>query len=243
MPLQTIESTRLYRQIAEQISTLSAAASFRRVHAFPQSGKWRCSSACPARRFVRPSSRSSSRAAWKCASAPAFSCSERPCSEAGANRVPLDDDAPGPFDLLAARVLIEGETAALAARNARKAAITALRETIAAMREHEDNAKERDAADRRFHILIAEMTGNSALPLVVTNLWDLRRGESQDSDRGSFPHAGAARQDAHRPRSNRRRARGARRRRRARGDAAPSAPGRTRISAPLGRDRRPRQAN
>ena len=48
---------------------------------------------------------------------------------------------------------------------------------IARMRKHEQDAVERDAADRRFHILIAEMTGNSALPLAVANLWDLRGGE------------------------------------------------------------------
>jgi DNA-binding FadR family transcriptional regulator len=87
------------------------------------------------------------------------------------------DDAPGPFDVLAARALIEGETAALAARNARKSDIAALRGKIAEMRERENDAGERDAADRGFHILIAEMTGNSALPLAVANLWDLRSGE------------------------------------------------------------------
>ena len=36
--------------------------------------------------------------------------------------------------------MIEGETAALAARNARKADIVALREKIARMREHADDA-------------------------------------------------------------------------------------------------------
>jgi DNA-binding FadR family transcriptional regulator len=95
----------------------------------------------------------------------------------GAGAETKGDDAPGPFDVLAARALLEGEAAALAARHARKADIAALREKIAQMREYEDDAAERDAADRRFHIQIAEMTGNSALPLSVANLWDLRGGE------------------------------------------------------------------
>ena len=84
------------------------------------------------------------------------------------------DDGPGPFDLLAARAMIEGEIAALAARNARKADIAALREAIARMRAHADDAAERDAADRGFHVRIAEMTRNGALPLAVAHLWDLR---------------------------------------------------------------------
>ena len=86
----------------------------------------------------------------------------------------VGDDGPGPFDLLAARAMIEGEIAALAARNARKADIAALREAIARMRAHADDAVERDAADRGFHVRIAEMTRNGALPLAVAHLWDLR---------------------------------------------------------------------
>jgi DNA-binding FadR family transcriptional regulator len=87
------------------------------------------------------------------------------------------DDGPGPFDLLAARALIEGEIAALAAQRIDRAAIAALRETIARMRAHGDSAGERDAADRAFHLAIAEASGNEALAHTVRHLWDLRRGE------------------------------------------------------------------
>jgi DNA-binding FadR family transcriptional regulator len=87
------------------------------------------------------------------------------------------DPGPGPFDLLAARVVIEGEIAALAAKGIRKAEIAALRATIARMREHDDNHDEREAADRAFHVLIAEATRNGALVLTVGNLWDMRRGD------------------------------------------------------------------
>ena len=64
------------------------------------------------------------------------------------------------------------------------------------MREHADDAERRDAADREFHVLIAEMTRNGALPLAVAHLWDLRRGEIFDADRSAFPHARASREDA-----------------------------------------------
>ena len=178
MPLQTVESTRLYRQIAEQISTLIDRREFP------------AGSRLPAERelaVLLGVSRTSVREAIIALELagrvevrvgtgifvlgpPADAKRERNGETAG-------DDAPGPFDVLAARALIEGETAALAARNARKADIAALREKIAEMRERENNAKERDSADRSFHIRIAEMTGNSALPLAVANLWDLRGGE------------------------------------------------------------------
>jgi len=91
--------------------------------------------------------------------------------------VPVGDGGAGPFELLAARAIIEGETAALAARNGRKSDFVALRETIVRMREHADNSTERDAADREFHVRIADATGNGALGYAVAGLWDQRRGD------------------------------------------------------------------
>ena len=176
MPLQTVESTRLYRQIAEQISTLIDRREFA------------AGSRLPAERelaVLLGVSRTSVREAII-----ALELAGRvevrvgtgifvvgPRTDPERQRTQSNDDAPGPFDVLAARALLEGETAALAARNARKVDIAALREQIARMRKHEQDAKKRDDADRRFHILIAEMTGNSALPLAVANLWALRGGE------------------------------------------------------------------
>ena len=177
VPLQTVESTRLYRQIAEQISTLIDCREFP------------AGSRLPAERelaVLLGVSRTSVREAIIALElagrvevrvgtgifvlGPAQSKSATSAQAKG-------DDAPGPFEVLAARALLEGETAALAARNARKADIALLREKIAQMREYEDDARERDSADRRFHIQIAEMTGNSALSLSVASLWDLRGGE------------------------------------------------------------------
>ena len=178
MPLQTVESTRLYRQIAEQISTLIDRREFP------------AGSRLPAERelaVLLGVSRTSVREAIIALELAGrvevrvgtgiFVLGPPSESKRKAGAQAKGDDAPGPFDVLAARALLEGETAALAARNARKADIAALREQISRMREYEDDASERDSADRRFHILIAEMTGNSALPLAVTNLWELRGGE------------------------------------------------------------------
>jgi DNA-binding FadR family transcriptional regulator len=90
---------------------------------------------------------------------------------------PVGDGGAGPFELLAARAIIEGETAALAARNARKSDVAALRETIVRMRDHAEDSTKRDAADRAFHVRIAEATGNGALAYAVAGLWDQRRGD------------------------------------------------------------------
>jgi DNA-binding FadR family transcriptional regulator len=87
------------------------------------------------------------------------------------------DEGPGPFELLAARRLIEGEIAALAARRIRKAEIAVLQDTIERMRVHGDDFEQRDTADRDFHVGIAEATGNGSFALVVQALWEQRRGE------------------------------------------------------------------
>jgi DNA-binding FadR family transcriptional regulator len=85
-----------------------------------------------------------------------------------------DPDAPGPFDLLAARQVIEGEIVALAARTIRRSDIGHLKETMARMRASDADAAPRDAADREFHVAIAQATGNTALAAVVNRLWDAR---------------------------------------------------------------------
>jgi GntR family transcriptional repressor for pyruvate dehydrogenase complex len=87
----------------------------------------------------------------------------------------------GPFELTEARRAVEGEACALAATSITDAEIAELEATL------HDLANETKApaaagadpslaerADRRFHVLIARATRNSALVSVVEMLWDLR---------------------------------------------------------------------
>lgn len=179
MPLQVVEPVRLYRQIAGQIASLI------------DSGEFGVGARLPPERelaVLLGVSRTSVREAlisleiagrvdvrvgagiFVRAVGEAREGTPTPSTHSG-------DTGPGPFDLLAARALIEGEIAALAARTIDKAAIGTLRDSIARMRTHGDDPEERDAADRAFHVAIADAAGNEALSLTVAHLWDLRRGE------------------------------------------------------------------
>lgn len=80
----------------------------------------------------------------------------------------------GPFEQLRARWLIEGETAALAAKHATVADLAVLGELSRRLRE--DPPESRYVPDRLFHIRIAEASGNSVLALVVAFLWEQRKG-------------------------------------------------------------------
>ena len=85
-------------------------------------------------------------------------------------------DASGPFEVILARRMIEGECAALAARNATPAQLSAIRKAHADMQKEARRHHNPLGADRAFHVRVAEATGNSALELVVQTLWDQRVG-------------------------------------------------------------------
>ncbi|MDH7639158.1 FadR/GntR family transcriptional regulator [Sphingomonas oryzagri] len=78
----------------------------------------------------------------------------------------------GAFEIIEARRLLEGEVAAVAAMEISDEQIAELRALLAQMDQTDEAAAE--AADRRFHILIAESTGNSVIAGTVTEFWDMR---------------------------------------------------------------------
>ena len=169
MPLQAVESRRLYRQIADQIARLI------------ESGEFLPGTRLPAERELAGSlgvSRASVREAI--ISLELSGLVEvrvgtgifvaAPQRQAAAVR----DAGPGPFELLQARKLIEGEIAAVAAAKATAADVGALRDCVARMETHIDDFAAREASDREFHVQIAKATGNGSLELVVEGLWDQR---------------------------------------------------------------------
>ena len=170
MPLQVVEPKRLYRQIADQLAQLIA------------SGEFAVGSRLPAERELAASlgvSRTSVREAIISLEMSGFVevrvgtgifVSPRPEIAARQSR----DAGPGPFELLAARKLVEGEIAALAASAATEEDAAALRESVARLAARIDDFPAREAEDRDFHLRLAKATGNSSLELVVEGLWDQR---------------------------------------------------------------------
>jgi DNA-binding FadR family transcriptional regulator len=77
-------------------------------------------------------------------------------------------------DLLAARAVIEGEIAALAAKNGTDAQREALARNIGMLEAQSVNNAAFLDEDKRFHLLISEMTGNAVLTEVMTVLWNKR---------------------------------------------------------------------
>jgi len=86
----------------------------------------------------------------------------------------------GPLDLLDARLVVEPETAALAARHASAEDVARLQNWCVEMGNEYRGASRKHVADRAFHLDIARISGNAALELTVATLWDQRRTALQE---------------------------------------------------------------
>jgi len=173
MPIQAVESLRLYRQIADQLATLI------------ESGEYGVGDRLPPERVLAEQlkvSRSSVREAL-------IALEVEGCIEirGGTGVFVLDREArkreaaagvvPGPFEVLEVRALLEPEAAALAARHATVDDIAEMEAAIEKMKV--DDADELTAGldgDREFHLYIAQTAANGALTNLMRNLWDMRQG-------------------------------------------------------------------
>lgn len=80
----------------------------------------------------------------------------------------------GAFDLTEARILFEGEAVALAAVSITEDQLAELETLLEEMAADDSNEPSVMDADHRFHLAIANATGNAAIRSVVDYLWDLR---------------------------------------------------------------------
>lgn len=83
---------------------------------------------------------------------------------------------PGPFELLRARWLLEGELAAQAAINRSDTDIDRIYAAMVAMKDNFNEMRANEEADRMFHLHIAQAAGNGVLTHVVSTLWKQLRG-------------------------------------------------------------------
>lgn len=95
-------------------------------------------------------------------------------SERAAAPADVPEAGPGPFEVLAARRMIESEVAAIAAKNATDSAIDAILKAVEEMEREHENRASNEQADRNFHLAIARATGNTAMVGVVDYLWNQR---------------------------------------------------------------------
>jgi GntR family transcriptional repressor for pyruvate dehydrogenase complex len=79
-----------------------------------------------------------------------------------------------PSELMQARAALEGTVIVLAAAHVTTARLAQLRETIDAMRMQVKAGRSPLDYDRAFHVCVAEMSGNSVLVRLVTELFDGR---------------------------------------------------------------------
>jgi len=172
MPIQAVDDRRLYRQIADQLTMLITSGEFRRGQRLPSERDLALQLG-----VSRPSVREALIALEiqglvdVRVGAGIFVAN----AEAQPAAVPINEGQ-GPFELLRARWLIEGEIAALAAREGTKEDFAQVRAAVEAMQQQANNNKETVTADRDFHMRIAQATHNGALVSVVLYLWDRGRG-------------------------------------------------------------------
>lgn len=172
MRLQAVEPRRLYRQIADQLRRLVARGPLAPGDRLPAEREL-------ARRLgvSRPSLREALIALeveglLEVRVGSGIYVGRGPAA-AGAAEIGGDS---GPFEVIRARWLIEGECAALAARHATPAQRRAIRKAHAHLQREAKRDHNPLGADRAFHVRVAEASGNSALVLMVQTLWDQRVG-------------------------------------------------------------------
>jgi DNA-binding FadR family transcriptional regulator len=173
MPLQAIEPRRLYRQIAGQLRELLAGGEFPAGARLP-----------PERDLARQLnvSRPSVREALIALEVEGLvevrmgsGIYVREAAAAAPGGVDALGEA-GPLELIRARAMIEGEIAAAAAQHATKKQVAGIEEANRQMEEDAAQGRNPLAADRLFHVRLAEITDNSALIGVVSQLFDGRMG-------------------------------------------------------------------
>lgn len=169
MRLQAVEPRRLYRQIADQLRKLISK------------GRLATGARLPAERELarrlgvsRPSLREAL-IALEVEGLLEVRVGSGIYVGQGARGEPIGGDS-GPFEVIRARLMIEGECAALAAKHGTAAQLRAIRQAHAGLQREAKRHHNPLGADRAFHVRIAEATGNSALVLVVQTLWDQRVG-------------------------------------------------------------------
>ena len=172
VPLQTLEPQRLYRQIADQLRGLIAE------------GEFDVGARIPAERDLakqlgvsRPSVREALIAleveGWvEIRTGSGVYVLDR-SHRTGA---PTAGTEWGPLEIIRARRMVEGETAATAAQHGKRKDVEAMRRAIRMMRETAARNEVPHEGDRAFHLAIVNACDNVVLTETVQGFWESRHG-------------------------------------------------------------------
>ena len=179
MPLHTVAPQRLYRQIAEQLRQLMV------------SGEFGLGSRLPAERDLavqlgvsRPSVREALIALEvegmiEVRTGSGIYVRQNTGTKSTASTAEFDDNTPanwGPLEVMSARILVEAEVAALAAANAQKGDLKAIKSGLQQMKLEAARDEVPRQGDEAFHEAIAQACGNSVLLDTVQRYWMARNG-------------------------------------------------------------------
>lgn len=175
MPLRTVDTTRLYQQVAQQIEERIRAGEFKVGHRLPAE-RTLISEFGVSRSVLREALIVLELKGLVDIRVGAGTFVVEPRGEAAVKReAGLSFDDVGPFDILMARRIVEAETARLAAVTAAPADLAAIRKALEQIERDTAPFVMRHVADRAFHIAIANATRNPALVTIVSGLWDRYR--------------------------------------------------------------------
>lgn len=166
MPFQPVDSRRLYEQVADQIGALIRAGEFAPGQRLPAERDL-----AKTLRVSRPVVREAMIALEIAGLIEVRVGAGAFVREAPAAAAVEINTGHSPSDILNARMLIEGETAALAAARATPLDLAAMAARHEEMIAEHDAGREWRAADLGFHAAIARASGNATLTAVVERLW------------------------------------------------------------------------
>ncbi|WP_420346739.1 FadR/GntR family transcriptional regulator [Pelagibius sp.] len=180
MPVEAIQTKRLFQQVFEQLAKLIAAGEFPKGERLPaerdlarQLGVSRATV-----REAMIALELSGLVEVRVGSGIFVVATERQGTRPAASEPGGADPVPelglGPFELIEARRLIEGQVAYLAAQQIQNSDFAALEASLSLMAEEHRSGFQTENGDRSFHVAIARATRNNALIKMVELLWDLR---------------------------------------------------------------------
>jgi len=167
MPLSTIEPRRLYQVVADQIVDAIRAGQFRPGDRLPPERD--LSARCGVSRPVIREAMIALEIAGFVEVRGGSGVFVRPLPAAMGG---VPDAGEDPYEAFLARRVIESEIAAIAAQNAKPSDLAEIEAALESMRAQEDHRRDPDQHDRRFHLAVANATGNVAFVKVIDFIWD-----------------------------------------------------------------------